>query len=74
MKAGTEQVESGAKKIGDGQIGEGVKETAKGIGSTVAEGAKYTGEKIKERVRPPSRRPDTPGRARETAPCRSARA
>lgn len=48
VKAGTEQVESGAKKIGDGQIGEGVKETAKGIGSTVAEGAKYTGEKIKE--------------------------
>jgi hypothetical protein len=48
VKAGTQQVESGTKKIGDGQIGEGVKETAKGIGNTVSEGAKYTGEKIKE--------------------------
>jgi hypothetical protein len=48
VKEGTRQVESGAKKIGAGQIGEGVKETAEGIGSTVSEGAKYTGEKIKE--------------------------
>jgi hypothetical protein len=48
VKAGTQQVESGTKKIGDGQIGEGVKETAKGIGNTVSEGAKYTGERIKE--------------------------
>ena len=47
-KAATRQVETGAKKIGDGKIGQGVEETAKGIGHTVAEGAKYTGEKLKE--------------------------
>jgi hypothetical protein len=48
VKAATQQVETGAKKIGDGQVGTGVEETAKGIGHTVAEGAKYTGEKFKE--------------------------
>jgi type IV secretory pathway TrbL component len=47
VKGATEQVESGAKKIGKG-VGEGVKETAKGVGNTVSEGAKYTGEKLKE--------------------------
>jgi Sec-independent protein translocase protein TatA len=44
----TKQVESGAKKIGEGKVGEGVEETAKGIGNTVVEGAKVTGEKFKE--------------------------
>jgi len=48
VKAATGQVESGAKKIGQGRIGDGVEETAKGIGKTVAEGAKFTGEKLKE--------------------------
>jgi len=48
VKAATGHVESGAKKIPDGKIGEGVKETAKGIGNTVTEGAKYSGEKLKE--------------------------
>lgn len=48
VKAATNQVESGAKKIGEGKVGDGVEETAKGIGNTVAEGAKYTGEKFKE--------------------------
>ncbi len=48
VKAATNQVESGAKKIGAGEVGEGVKDTAKGIGKTVEEGAKYTGEKLKE--------------------------
>ena len=43
VNAATRQVESGAKKIG-----EGVEETAKGIGKTVVEGAKFTGEKLKE--------------------------
>ena len=47
-KAATEQVERGAKKIPDGKIGEGVTETAKGIGNTVSEGAKYSGEKLKD--------------------------
>jgi hypothetical protein len=48
VKAATNQVETGARKIGDGKVGDGVEETAKGIGNTVVEGAKYTGEKLKE--------------------------
>ncbi|MBI4636344.1 MAG: hypothetical protein HY727_08340 [Candidatus Rokubacteria bacterium] len=48
VKAATRQVETGAKKIGDGKILEGVEETAKGIGETVVEGAKFTGEKLQE--------------------------
>ena len=43
VKAATNQVESGAKKIPDD-----VAETAKGAGHTVSEGAKYSGEKVKE--------------------------
>jgi hypothetical protein len=35
-------------KDGMRQVGEGVKETATGIGTTVSEGAKYSGEKVKE--------------------------
>lgn len=48
VKAATEQVERGAKQIPSSKIGEGVAETAKGIGNTVSEGAKYGGEKLKE--------------------------
>ena len=48
VKAATNQVETGAKKIGQGKVGDGVEETAKGIGNTVAEGAKYTGDKFKD--------------------------
>jgi hypothetical protein len=51
VKAGTRQVESGAKKIPEGKIGEGVKETGKGVGKTVTEGAKYSGKKVKEAVK-----------------------
>ena len=76
VKAATRQVETGAKKIGDGRIGEGVEQTAKGIGNSVVEGAKYSGEKIKEggTERPPSRRPRAPGKAYVTAPWTSATA
>ena len=48
VKGATQQVETGAKKIGEGDVGKGVPETAKGVGKTVEEGAKYTGEKFKE--------------------------
>jgi len=48
VKGATQQVETGAKKIGDGEVGKGAEETAKGVGKTVEEGAKYTGEKLKE--------------------------
>ncbi|HSL51088.1 MAG TPA: hypothetical protein VK878_18590 [Candidatus Deferrimicrobiaceae bacterium] len=44
----TQQVQQGARQIGQGKVGPGVKETAKGIGNTVVEGAKFTGETIKE--------------------------
>src|SRR5262245_23505248 len=48
VKAATNQVETGAKKVGDGKVGEGVEETAKGVGNTVVEGAKFTGKKFEE--------------------------
>jgi len=44
----TQQVQQGAKEIGHGNVGTGVKETAKGIGHTVVEGAKFSGQTIKE--------------------------
>lgn len=48
VKSATRQVEDGAKTIGDGKVGTGVEETAKGVGNTVVEGSKYTGDKLKE--------------------------
>jgi hypothetical protein len=48
VKAATNQVETGAKKIGQGKVGDGVEETAKGLGKTVVEGGKYAGDKLKE--------------------------
>ena len=38
----TQQVQQG------GNVGTGIKETAKGIGNTVVEGAKFSGQTIKE--------------------------
>lgn len=51
VKAATHQVEQGAKKIPAGKVGEGVKQTAKGVGKTVTEGAKYSGKKVQEAVK-----------------------
>jgi hypothetical protein len=48
VKSATRQVEEGAKTIGDGKVGTGASETAKGIGNTVVEGSKYAGDKMKE--------------------------
>lgn len=48
VKAATQQVESGARKIGDGKLGPGFEETFKGIGQTIVEGAKYSGHTIKD--------------------------
>lgn len=48
VDAATKQVEQGAKQMGNGHVGPGVKQTAKGIGNTVVEGAKFSGENIKE--------------------------
>ena len=68
VKDATNQVERGAKQISDGKVGEGVEETAKGIGNTVSEGAKYSGEKLKEAgkaAEPPAK--TTWGHARDSA-------
>lgn len=44
----TNRVKQGAKQIGDGQAGPGFKEMFTGIGHTIVEGAKFSGENIKE--------------------------
>jgi len=44
----TNRVKQGAKQIGQGQVGPGFKEMFTGIGHTVVEGAKFSGENIKE--------------------------
>ena len=44
----TRQVDRGAKQIGQGQVGPGFKEMFTGVGNTVVEGAKLSGENIKE--------------------------
>ena len=43
----TRRVERGAKEIGHGQVGPGFKEMFTGIGQTIVEGAKFSGENIK---------------------------
>jgi len=43
LKEATNQVERGAKATG-----EGIKDTAKGVGHTVSEGAKTAGDRVKE--------------------------
>jgi hypothetical protein len=48
VDAATQRVQQGAREIGQGNVGTGVKETAKGIGNTVVEGAKFSGQTIKE--------------------------
>lgn len=44
----TKRVEQGAKQIGQGQVGPGFKEFFVGVGHTIVEGAKFSGENIKE--------------------------
>ena len=44
----TQRVEQGAKQIGRGQVGPGFKEMFTGIGHTIVEGAKFSGQSIKE--------------------------
>lgn len=44
----TKQVEQGAKQIGQGNVGSGFKGLFKGIGNTIVEGAKFSGETIGE--------------------------
>jgi len=44
----TKRVERGAKQVGQGQVGPGFKEMFTGIGHTVVEGAKFSGQNVKE--------------------------
>ncbi len=44
----TKRVERGAKQIGQGEVGLGFREMFAGIGHTVVEGAKFSGENVKE--------------------------
>jgi hypothetical protein len=44
----TRRVERGAKQIGQGDIGPGFKEMFTGIGHTIVEGAKFSGNTIGE--------------------------
>jgi hypothetical protein len=44
----TRRVEQGAKQIGQGDIGPGFKEMFSGIGHTIVEGAKFSGDTIGE--------------------------
>jgi hypothetical protein len=44
----TNRVAQGAKQIGQGQLGSGFKEFFAGIGHTIVEGAKFSGETIGE--------------------------
>ena len=44
----TKRVEKGAKQIGRGQVGPGFKEMFAGVGHTIVEGAKFSGENLKE--------------------------
>ena len=48
VKAGARQVESGVEKMREGKVGEGAEDAAKGVGKTVAESARFAGEKLKE--------------------------
>ena len=48
VDAATKRVEKGAKQIGQGQVGLGFREMFAGVGHTIVEGAKFSGENIKE--------------------------
>jgi hypothetical protein len=48
VKAATEQVQAGARKIGDDKVGAGFEEMFKGVGNTIVEGTKYSGRAIKD--------------------------
>ena len=46
VKAATDRVEAGGRKVGDGKLGSGFEEMFKGVGNTIVEGAKYSGHAI----------------------------
>ena len=46
VDAATQRVEAGAKQIGRGDVGDGFKEMFTGVGYTIVEGAKFSGQTI----------------------------
>jgi hypothetical protein len=48
VDAATQQVELAAQQIRQGQVLVGAGELAKGIGNTIVEGAKFTGQRLAE--------------------------
>jgi len=48
VDAATKRVDRGAKQIGQGQVGPGFKEMFTGVGHTVVEGAKFSGQNVRE--------------------------
>jgi hypothetical protein len=44
----TKRVVRGAKEVGRGHVGPGLKEMFAGVGHTVVEGAKFSGETVRE--------------------------
>ena len=53
----TRQVEHGAKEIGRGKVGPGFRDMFTGIGRTVVEGARFSGETIREIFQKPRAEP-----------------
>ena len=48
VDAATKRVQTGAQQIGGGQVGNGFKEMFAGIGHTIVEGAKFSGNTMGE--------------------------
>ena len=48
VDAATKRVEKGAKQVGQGQVVPGFREMFAGVGHTIVEGAKFSGENVKE--------------------------
>jgi hypothetical protein len=47
--------------VGHGDVGKGIDETARGMGHTVVEGAKFTGKKFSEAGKAAGEAPSFPG-------------
>ena len=48
VKEATREIENGAKDVRQGNVSEGAREAAAGVGRAIAEGARYAGERLKE--------------------------
>jgi len=48
VKGATQEIESGAQEIRQGNITEGARDAALGVGRAITEGARYAGERLRE--------------------------